>query len=178
MRPNPFGFNYHDAQLSKMDQSEEIMEKVFSWVKQEKGIFYFCGNVGTGKTYFAAALWNYLEEKNENHRAYKESEFFALARAAINQNWDYSVEVKRICETKWLIIDDMGTSQMTDFQKEVLFTLIDTRLNDGLPTLITSNLGLESIKENFGDRLYSRLACAKNTIIQLTGDDRRQSIYE
>ena len=178
MRPNPFGYEYHDAHLSKMDQSEEVMQKIYDWLSKEKSIFYFCGNVGTGKTYFAASLWNYLEEKKQNLRAYRESEFFSEIKKVISQDWDYGCEIKRLCESKWLILDDMGTSQMTDWQKEVLFTLIDTRISNGLPTLITSNLSLQDVKEILGDRVFSRLRSIKNTIIQLDGEDRRQSTYE
>lgn len=178
MTPNPFGYEYHDAHLAKIDQSAEVIEKILSWVKSERGIFYFCGNVGNGKTYFAAALWNFLKEKNEYNRTFSESEYFTEIKKVIAKDWDYSAEVKRLCETKWFILDDLGSSQMTDWQKEVLFTTVETRLSSGLPTLITSNLSLKDVKEKFGDRLYSRLAAAKNVVIELNGADRRQSTYE
>ena len=64
MTPNPFGYEYHDAHLSKIDQDPEVVKLIYQWIEKEKYILYLSGNVGTGKTYFAAALWNYLKEKN------------------------------------------------------------------------------------------------------------------
>lgn len=172
----PFGKTLEDAHLAKIQQSKEIMDKLFKWIKEDKNIFYFCGNVGTGKTYFCAAWYNSLKEQGKTIRAFTEYKLFSHLRSVIQKNWDPVIELEKICETKYMILDDMGSSAMTDWQKDILFEFVNMRTESGLPTLITSNLMRKDIKETFHERFESRIYAAKNTIAELVGEDRRQSI--
>ena len=173
-QPFPFGASLEKAHLSKIEQSPEVMQKLAYWMKKEGDLFFFCGNVGTGKSYFASAFYNHLKDTNRDVRAITEHKLFSLLRVAINNEWDASAELERICDIDFFILDDMGSSTMTDWQKNILFEFVNMRTESGLPTLITSNLSRKEIKENFHERFESRIYAAKNTIIELNGEDRRQ----
>jgi len=170
----PFGKNLENAHLAKVEQSEEVIEKIKGWIDGKKNILYFCGNVGTGKTFFCAAFVNFLKEKKKHFWAFSEYKFFGKLRNAISNNFDPLYEVEKICESPYVILDDMGSSSMTDWQKEMLFEFVNMRVESGLPTLITSNMTRQDLKENFHERFESRIFAAKNTIIELNGEDRRQ----
>lgn len=172
--PFPFGKILEDAHMAKIQQSPEIIEKLSAWIESDKNIFYFCGNVGTGKTYFCAAWYNYLLEQGKHVRAFNEYKLFGHLRAVIQKNWDPMVELEKVCDSPYLILDDMGSSSMTDWQKDMLFEFINMRVDSALPTLITSNLTRKNIKETFHERLESRIYSAKNTIVELNGEDRRR----
>ena len=59
------------------------------------------------------------------------------------------------------MLDDLGTQKNGEWQEQELFRLIDTRLNNGLVTLITSNLPPENLNLNF--RIVDRVL--KSSII-------------
>lgn len=168
-----FGNIYNDAHLAKLHQSEENTKTLCDWSKEPKNILFFCGNVGTGKTYFCAAWYNALRETRKNVRAYSEQHFFRELKQMIQLDWDPLYRIKIICDAEYVILDDLGSSKMTEWQKEMLSEFLDLRFASGLPTLITSNLDSKGIREQFTPRFHSRLFSEKNTIVEQNGSDRR-----
>ena len=171
--PYEFSNEHKDAHLSKIEQNQEIINALFEWVKNPKNILFFCGNVGTGKSYFCSAFKNHIKEKKLNIRDYSEQYFFSELKQTIQMDWDPLRRIKDICECEYVILDDMGSSKMTEWQKEMLSEFIDLRYSSGLPTLITSNLDRSGIRNEFTPRFYSRLFAEKNVIIEQDGHDRR-----
>lgn len=170
-----FGKDYKNAHLADVEQSEKTNERLLSWSKTPKNILYFCGNVGTGKTYFAAAFYNYLMEQKKNVRAYSEEHLMNELKFCMNiPGQEPTRRIQTICECEYLILDDMGSSYMTDWKKEMLFYLIDLRDKNSMSTLITSNLKHDELKEMFHTRFASRIYASKNVVIELNGPDRRQ----
>ena len=168
---------YKDACLSKLELPIETAQTLLNWVEKDKSILFFAGNPGVGKSYFCAAYIHRLKEKKQRFRYFTEYEFFNKLRETISKGWDYEYEIKRICEEKYLILDDIGTSRsenLSDFQKEALHILLDLRYNDKLPTLITSNIFLKDMEKVISKKFASRLASKENTIIELNWIDKRQ----
>lgn len=168
-----FGTDYRDAHLSKIHQSEENISKLHAWTLNPRSLLYFCGSVGTGKTYFAVAWWNFLKEQNCNVRVFTEQLLFSYLMGLMNQNQDPHYELKRICETEYFILDDMGSSKPSEWKDEMLLAFVNYRTSNSLPTLITSNLNRSDLKEMYHERFASRIYDKKNTIIELRGPDRR-----
>lgn len=54
-----------------------------------------------------------------------------------------------------MIIDEV--KQMSEWESSEFFTIIDSRYNDMLPTIIISNLREERLKTILGPRIYDRL---------------------
>ena len=72
-----------------------------------------------------------------------------------------------------LYIDDIGSEKTTDYVRSSLFLLIDRRYNQmKARTLITSNLSLNEIAEQQGQRIASRIT-GMCRVVKLTGSDRR-----
>lgn len=57
-----------------------------------------------------------------------------------------------------LVIDDLGTENVSEFTKEKMFNLIDTRYRANKPMLITTNLTPDEIREKLGSRIADRIA--------------------
>jgi len=167
---------YKNACLSNLDFPQEIIQKLCNWVKSNKGILFFSGNPGCGKSYFSAAYINHLKETKKNFRGLSEYQFFSLLRESIQKGFEYEYEIQKLAESDYLIIDDIVTarsSELSAFQKEALHLLIDMRYNFKLPTLLTSNIFLEDIKVLLGDKIHSRLAAYENTVIEINWIDKR-----
>ena len=78
-----------------------------------------------------------------------------------------------ISESDLLILDDVGTEFASPFYASCLYNLINTRMLESRPTLISTNLNQTQLQERYGDQIVSRIT---GTFIPLvfTGRDIRQ----
>ena len=56
-----------------------------------------------------------------------------------------------------MILDDLGTEFLSQFVTSMLYNIINTRLLEGRPTIISTNLTFQEISKRYTDRLASRL---------------------
>lgn len=139
----------------------------------------FIGSPGIGKTMFCACVLDWCYGKFPTMRYWNEREIMQKLRDFISSDvqGDYLKELSYTLEDYLIMIDDMGSSGMNDWRREVWLEIIDNRYESQLPTIITSNFTIPQIKEQMGDRIYSRLMSHDNTIIQMHGaKDMRQEI--
>lgn len=73
-----------------------------------------------------------------------------------------------------LIIDDLGTEFTNTLTQSVFFDCINERLLRNKHTIISTNLSIEQISNNYSERVFSRIA-EKYTYIELLGQDIRIS---
>ncbi|MER7043679.1 ATP-binding protein [Streptomyces jumonjinensis] len=88
-------------------------------------------------------------------------------------------ELKRLCEVQLLLLDDLGTTRVTEWTEEITYRLLNHRYNQCLPTIITSNLPARSddgpdLTDFVGDRVASRLAEMVTALVPMVGPDRRR----
>ena len=83
---------------------------------------------------------------------------------------------KSVLETDLLIIDDLGTENLNSMKLSELFTIINTRilnLNKKITkTIISTNLNINEIFNNYEERIGSRIA-GYYDIYYFFGDDLR-----
>ena len=174
----PFGSDYSNAHLSQITYlDDEDMAKLSNFTKNQKDFLLYLGSPGTGKSYFCAAMKNYLQDQKKLCLYVTANYFYQQLREIISGNHDWNYEVQKVSEYPFVIIDDIKfkeESEKNDWRNEILFTLIDLRGMSRLPTILTSNSYMENIKEIAEPRLFSRLASPRNTIIQRTAEDLRQ----
>ena len=60
-------------------------------------------------------------------------------------------------EVDLLILDDLGTEFSSPFYTSMIYNIINTRINRGLPTIISTNLEWLGIEQRYESRLVSRL---------------------
>lgn len=88
---------------------------------------------------------------------------------------DYLDKLHYLCDDDFVILDDLGSSGVNDWRREVLFEFVDYRYVLKKPTVITSNLKPQEIYESFGGRFHSRLFSKENLVISIdSGADLRQ----
>ncbi len=167
----PFGNELKDASLSKIDKSGKTAELLKKWCNDPKYFLFFHGSVGVGKSYFCSAFYNFLKENKKECLVLSEYYFFNEIKNEIN---DSGRKIRKICETDFIIFEDMCSTPMNEWKKEIIFEFIDCRDQSCLPTLITSHLHEFDILDIFGKKIHSRIFAARNTIIHYSGDDRRK----
>lgn len=183
MKNSQFPKNDQDlknACLAKINLSHESSQILSAWVHRPHDFLLYLGSPGCGKTWFCAAMTNYLKEKNIPFFFNFERDFFSGLREIIEKGWDPIKELEKLNDIPFAILDDMGSARadkLNDWQREMLFNFVDIRSMARLPTIITSNHYLKNIKDNFEERFFSRLAAKRNTIIELKDQDLRQ-VYD
>ncbi|MGL5460742.1 MAG: ATP-binding protein [Cetobacterium sp.] len=80
--------------------------------------------------------------------------------------------VDRVKNAKLVIFDDLGAEKPSEWVRERLYTIINYRVNNGLSSIYTSNMSIETLEINLGNRIGSRLK-ANTQVIELKGTDRR-----
>ena len=162
-----FGKRFVGATVAKISLSGGSSEKILEWLDSPKNFIVMHGEVGTGKTYFCAAMLDALLSKYNHIRAFSERALMSKIRNKISQNsrGDYLEYLVSFCDEKIMIFDDIGSSGHTDWREEVLMELIDFRYREKLATIFTSNLDRQEFFDTYGKRIQSRLFAKQNIII-------------
>lgn len=130
----------------------------------------FLGQVGTGKTHLAAAIVNRIMSTYALPVRFITSiELFGILKDFDNQT-EILTELKSI---PLLVIDDLGKEKATDWNREKLFEIINSRYESCLPMVITSNNTPEELENNLGKATFSRI-CEMCKAVIMNGDDWRK----
>lgn len=174
---------FKDAHLSKIQFNEQNSEKLLNWVNTPKNFLVLMGIPGVGKTYFCAALKNHRNDEKKFSFFLREKDFFSGLRESISEmgtspDW----ELHKIAEMPFLIFDDLGVGgtestnkdDYTAFQIGHLFDLIDSRWENSLPTIFTTNILQKDMKRTFTPRMVDRLMDIKNVKLEIIEPSWRQ----
>ncbi|MBQ3195146.1 MAG: ATP-binding protein [Clostridia bacterium] len=130
------------------------------------------GGAGRGKTHLASAIGREVIRKGYTV-VYESAANIVNAFEAERFGKDINVDTDRYYNCELLIIDDLGTEFNTQFTLSVLFNLINHRIVNGLSTIVTTNLSLKEIENNYKERIYSRLS-GEYTVLPFCGKDIRR----
>ena len=115
----------------------------------------FYGNSGTGKTFLSWCIAKELLDKGFLV-VYKTSDDLLRALKDIKFNNDTDLE-NLLINCDLLIIDDLGSEQITYFSSTELFTLINKKILKNKKMLISTNLSLPLISKRYSERISSRI---------------------
>lgn len=130
------------------------------------------GEIGTGKTGNAYAALQYVVRGLAARGIVRQiattthARLLDAARPAGNG-------VDRFFIAHLLVLDDLGATHITSWNSGVIEDLINTRWDNLLPTIFTSNLSPVAMAERMDPRIPSRLFGMSRTVV-LLGADRRQ----
>lgn len=128
--------------------------KAFSKMFDENQGLLFHGPVGTGKSFAAACIGNYV--MGQLKPVIMTSFVKLLPQFSAFKENDERDLIERLCVPDLLIIDDLGAERSTDFALEKVYNVIDSRYRVGKPIILTTNLTLNEMKENTDIR-YARI---------------------
>ena len=117
------------------------------------------GQIGSGKTHLAAAIANELLAAGQHILFLVVPDFLDELRNSYHSSGEFN-EIEIMEQAKnipVLILDDLGNHNFTEWTQNKLFSLINYRLNQQLPSIITTNLDIPSLAEVLGQRVVSRI---------------------
>lgn len=127
-------------------------EKFSTMVENNQGLLFW-GNVGTGKSFAAACIANYLLE---HQVPVMMTSFVKLLETVQSAKGDESDIIRRLNRAKLVIFDDLGAERSTDYALEKVYNIVDSRYRARLPMILTTNLTLTDMQEETDIR-YMRI---------------------
>ena len=122
----------------------------FCYNKRNKGLSIY-GDLGAGKTYMCIALANTLALNNEKV-AFIKTNFFVnkMRQLIINDQNNYDMILEAIKKVPYLIVDDIGSEAVSTYSRDdLLFNILDYRMENKLITVFTSNLSKVDLLEHY-----------------------------
>lgn len=164
--------------ISPRENMKKIIEISKDFIKNfelpsQKNLL-FTGTPGVGKTFMSSCIAN--EIINNNYTV-----LYQTSSLLLNSVFEYKFSKQdssrelynSLFNVNLLIIDDLGTENLTAAKFEELFTILNSRLiTPKTKTIISTNLSLEELAKTYDHRIISRLMGNFN-ILRFYGDDIR-----
>lgn len=153
----------YKTSISPRENMKKIIEisKKFidNFNSPEQKNLLFTGTPGVGKTFMSSCIANEIINKNY-------TVLYQTSSLLLNSIFDYKFSktdnskelYDNLFSVNLLIIDDLGTENLTAAKFEELFTILNSRLiTPNTKTIISTNLSLEELAKNYDHRILSRL---------------------
>ena len=170
-----------DNDLRAFEALNSFKENIIDHVNKGEGLYIWSENTGNGKTSWACKIMGYYFRKiafssgleNEGLYIYLPTFLDDLRNSYNNPSPEFDEELEMVKSCKLLIIDDIGAERVTEWVRERIVSIINTRSSNGLCTIYTSNLSLKGLTDKLGDdRISSRIKGSVQEI-NLLGKDNR-----
>ena len=149
---NDLGYNPKQMRMAKryVQHWEEMQ-------KNSTGLLLW-GDVGTGKSFIAGCIANALLDKGVPVIM---TNFARLLNKLTDMySGDRNAYIDSFKRYPLMIIDDLGVERNSEFAREQVFSVIDSRYRSQLPMIVTTNLSLEELKDHTDlsrARIYDRV---------------------
>ena len=168
---------YGCSPLRNMETVLEICGNYAHKFGPRSGNLLFTGAPGLGKTFLSSCIARAVSENGfsvvydtavsvfasfEEQKFSRDAEDGRVARD----------ETRRYLNCDLLILDDLGSELTTPFVQSALYTLINTRLQAGRRTVISTNLTMEELRRRYSVQVGSRLD-GEYHVLRFFGEDIR-----
>ncbi len=176
-----FSLDYYNGKTDNGIDCRRKMEENLNFCKDYAGSFstnspslLMIGKTGLGKTHLSlsiakqaakqgytaayGSLLNYLREIEKEH--------FGRYDASGSDT------MQTLIGADLLVLDDLGSEFRTPFYESALYNIINSRINNGLPTIISTNLSATELQNSYNDRIISRIFGVFKTLVFVGNDIR------
>ena len=133
----------------------------------------FMGGSGLGKTHLSLAIVSAVSEKGYGVIYGSAQNLFG---AAEKEHFSYSGETAAqdaLMRCDLLVIDDLGTEFYSSFASTLFYNLINSRILNKKPTVISTNLTFDELEKRYSPRIASRFIGSYD-MKKFIGNDIRQ----
>ncbi len=129
--------------------------RCWEYAQAPQGWLVLWGPSGCGKTHLAAAIANERIRVGDPVLFVVVPDLLDHLRASFSPSSEipYDELFENVKAAPLLILDDLGTQSSTPWAQEKLFQIFNHRYNAQLPTVVTTNRGLDEIEERLRSRM-------------------------
>jgi len=174
--------NYKAQNPSQTIALKSAMNFAMEYPAVDRGLL-FVGSVGVGKTHLAVSILKGLTERGFSCLFYEFSSLLKEIQDSYNPNTQSSElgVLAPVLNAEILVLDELGASKPTDWVRDTLAHVINTRYNEKKFTVFTTNYldnrpndREETLEDRIGVRVRSRLYEMCKTI-SMDGKDYRKN---
>ncbi len=151
----------NDLPAARRKSLEKAFKAAVAFAESPRGWLVLLGESGTGKTHLAAAIANWCRQNGQEALFVIVPDLLDHLRAAFapNSPVTYDRRFEQVRNAPILVLDDLGTENMTPWVREKLYQLFNHRYNAKLPTVITTTQTLDEIDPRVRTRMLDARLC-------------------
>lgn len=176
---------FKNSDFSKFENPDEtkklyrIMQDWCNQARPTKTLIFLSGGTGVGKTHLIKCMANALIE---NSRVVNLTTAFAMNQDLVKAFTSFDIDLRdqtlqKYLDCEYLFIDDLGTEiKQKGITVNMLYLILNERKMRGLSTIITSNLNIVDIRDQYDERISSRILDKTTSIcVLMNGKDLRMT---
>lgn len=142
---------FNDIKVNNQGNVVEILLALNTFITKptKKGVYLY-GDMGVGKTYIMAAFINKLAKNGYTCGFINLPELFARLKREFNTTNTTDNTLNEIKQVDFLVLDDVGAESLSSWSRdEVLYSIVNERMNRGLATFFTSVYNLNDLEKYY-----------------------------
>ena len=180
-----FNINYYSSQtaqgdiMSPKENMQIILSVCLEFTKnfsKKKDNLLFYGGPGLGKTFLCSCIAREILDKGYTVFYTTAPQLFkTIEKERFNRSQEEESQTgfsDDLQSVDLLIIDDLGTEFNTSFTSSELFDILNTRLINKKPVIISTNLSVNDIQNIYSERITSRII-GEYKVMKFFGKDIR-----
>ncbi|MGE8653482.1 MAG: ATP-binding protein [Acinetobacter gandensis] len=166
--------DYVISNNGQMNAKQQCMLFTSDFKKDIKRNLIMVGRTGTGKTHLACAVARNVLE-NRKYARYITSEDIAneIANAWKKADDSEANAVQRFADYDLLIVDEYGLHDRHENRLQLVHKVLYERYDQAKPTMLISNMTIEDLQKDLGDRLWSRFQHDGLVTVECNWEDQR-----
>jgi DNA replication protein DnaC len=135
----------------------------------------FSGKAGAGKTHLACSIAYVVIEQGAEVQFSTVSEVMRQIKSSFSKDSETTEqdEINHFSNIELLILDEVGMDYGTDFNKALIFEILNKRYENVLPTILLTNLDAPALVEYMGERLVDRMRENGGRMVSFAWDSYR-----
>ena len=141
-----------------MERTYQVCRRYAFSFSMKSGNLLFSGNTGLGKTFLSACIARTVADSGYSVVYESAGHLFqTLEKARFESNEENRAAAAKYNGCDLLIVDDLGTELPGQFVTAALYSLVNDRLLEGKPTIISTNLTEDDFVRRYNPQIASRL---------------------
>ena len=136
----------------------------------------FSGKAGTGKTHLACAIANTVLDMGISAKFTTVTNMMRVIKSTYDKDSEDSETqvMERLSEVPLLVLDEAGMDYGTDFNKTLLFEVLNSRYENVNPTIILTNLDAAALRDYLGERVIDRMRDGGGKMVTFNWESQRK----
>ena len=159
----------------RMTENLQVLREYADTFTPKSANLLLTGGTGLGKTHLSTAVARTVIERGYSvlydtaHNIFSDFNYDQFKSRP-----DEELRSEKYFSCDLLLLDDLGTEVQTKNTTSYFYNLVNTRMNRGKATIISTNLFFNELLSRYGDRIASRLM-GEYRVLQFRGEDVRLS---